>query len=224
MPSAQRSPSPPKSAPASGLREQNKIDKLRRIREAARALFIEKGFDDATTREIALRAGVGIGTVFTYAENKRDLLFLIANDDLDEVSRKAELGLREDASCLDNLLGFFRHHYRFFARQPELSRLLLREMTFYDAGRQASRFQETRERNIRAVGRIVGIAAGRGTLRLSEQPDFAGWVAFCVFQVELRRWLMGKSLNIADGMAQLERALRLCMAGWNAKPEALTRR
>ena len=104
MPSAQRRPSPPKSIPPGGLREQNKIDKLRRISEAARALFIERGFDDATTREIALRAGVGIGTVFTYAENKRDLLFLIANDDLDEVSRKAELGLREDASCLDNLL------------------------------------------------------------------------------------------------------------------------
>jgi AcrR family transcriptional regulator len=224
MPSVQRSPRPPKSVPLSSLREQNKIDKLRRIREAARALFIERGFDDATTREIALRAGVGIGTVFTYAENKRDLLFLIANDDLDEVSRKAERALRDDASCLDNLLSFFRQHYRFFARQPELSRLLLREMTFYDAGRQASRFQETRERNIRAVGRIVEIAAERGTLRLAEEPELAGWVAFCVFQVELRRWLLGKTLNLGDGMARLERALRLCMAGWGAKPEALAKR
>jgi AcrR family transcriptional regulator len=223
MPSVQRRPSPPKSVPASGLREQNKIDKLRRIGEAARALFIEKGFDDATTREIALRAGVGIGTVFTYAENKRDLLFLIANDDLDEVSRNAELGLRDDASCLDNLLGFFRLHYRFFAKQPELSRLLLREMTFYDSGRQASRFLETRERNIRAIGRIVEMAAERGTLRLTEKPDFVGWVAFCVFQVELRRWLMGKTLNLTDGMARLERALRVCMAGWGAKPEALAK-
>ncbi len=201
MPSAQRRPLPRKSS-RPGLREQNKIDKLRRIGEAARALFIEKGFDDATTREIALRAGVGIGTVFTYAENKRDLLFLIANDDLDEVSRNAEAGLRDDASCLDNLLGFFRLHYRFFAKQPELSRLLLREMTFYDSGRQASRFLETRERNIRALGRIVEMAAARGALRLTEKPDFVGWVAFCVFQVELRRWLMGKTLNLTDGMAR----------------------
>lgn len=214
----------PRPIPPTGLREQNKIDKLKRIREAARALFIEKGFDDATTREIAIRAGVGIGTVFTYAENKRDLLFLIANDDLEEITRKAELGLRDDASCLDNLLGFFRHHYRFFGRQPELSRLLLREMTFYDAGRQAHRFQETRERNIRAVGRIVSMAAEQGTLRIAEEPDFAGWVAFCVYQVELRRWLMGKRLDVTEGMARLERALRVCMAGWGAKPEALAKR
>jgi hypothetical protein len=89
---------------------------------------------------------------------------------------------------------------------------------------EASRFQETRERNFRAVGRIVEMAVERGALRLAEAPDFVGWVAFCVFQVELRRWLMGKTLNLTDGMARLERALRVCMAGWGAKPEALERR
>jgi hypothetical protein len=68
------------------------------------------------------------------------------------------------------------------------------------------------------------MAAERGTLRPSEEADFVGWVAFCVFQVELRRWLMGKTLNMADGMTRLERALRVCMTGWGAKPEALARR
>ena len=116
-----------------GQREKNKIDKLRRIKEAARELFLSKGFDDATTREIALRAGVGIGTVFIYADNKRDLLFLVANDELEETTSKAEASVRDDASCLQNLLTVFRHHYEFFGRQPELSRLMLREMTFYDS-------------------------------------------------------------------------------------------
>ncbi len=45
-------------------------------------MFIAKGFDDTTTREIAQRASVGIGTLFIYADNKRDLLFLVANDEL----------------------------------------------------------------------------------------------------------------------------------------------
>lgn len=211
----------PQSRPLTGQREKNKTEKLRRIRKAARELFVQNGFDETTTREIAIRAGVGIGTVFTYAENKRDMLFLVANDDLDEVTRKAEAGIRDDASCLKNLLGVFRHHYRFFAKQPELSRLLLREMTFYDSGRQASRFQNTRERNIRIVGSIVKMAAARGAIRVPEEPDFVGWVAFCVFQVELRRWLVNKELNIAAGMARLERALRLCMSGWGAKPAAM---
>ncbi len=70
-----------------GQREKNKLEKLQRIREAARELFVQKGFDETTTREIAVRAGVGIGTVFIYAENKRDLLFLVANDDLEAVTQ-----------------------------------------------------------------------------------------------------------------------------------------
>jgi AcrR family transcriptional regulator len=204
----------------SGQREKNKIEKLQRIREAARELFVQKGFDETTTREIAIRAGVGIGTVFTYAENKRDLLFLVANDDLDEVTRKAEASVSEDAACLENLLIVFRHHYKFFAAQPSLSRFLLREMTFYDSGRQANRFQKTRERNIQLIGNIVKQAAARKTIKIDD-PAFAGWVAFCIFQVELRRWLMNKELSIPSGMTRLERALRLCMAGWGAKPTAL---
>ena len=43
-----------------GLRERNKRDKLRRIRDAATELFLQKGFDDTTTRAIAQRAGVGL--------------------------------------------------------------------------------------------------------------------------------------------------------------------
>jgi AcrR family transcriptional regulator len=207
----------------SGQREKNKVEKLQRIREAARELFVQKGFDETTTREIAIRAGVGIGTVFTYAENKRDLLFLIANDDLDEVTRKAEVSVSDDASCLENLLTVFRHHYKFFAKQPSLSRFMLREMTFYDSGRQAKRFQDTRERNIKLIGSIVSQAADRKATKIEDPPEFVGWVAFCVFQVELRRWLMTKDLSVSSGMTRLERALRVCMNGWSAKPAALTK-
>ncbi len=205
----------------SGLREKNKLEKLQRIREATREFFIKKGYDDTTTREIALRAGVGIGTVFIYAKNKRDLLFLIANDELDEVARKSEAAVSDHASLLENLLAIFRQHYRFYAKQPALSRLLLREMTFYDSGPQAEIFQRTRERNIQLVCDVVIEALSKRLIRIDEDPEFAGWVMFCVFQVELRRWIMTKDLSLSAGMVRLERALRLCMTGWNAKPAAL---
>ncbi len=199
----------PPAGASPGLREKNKSEKLIRIKDAARKLFIAKGFDDATTREIARLAGVGIGTVFTYADNKRDLLFLIANEDLAKMMARAETSVRDDAPCLRNLLNVFRHHYEFFGRQPELSRLMLREMTFYDAGRQAAAFQATRDRIIRLAGRIVKTAVERGTVSSSEDPDFIGWVVFGIYQVELRRWLTAKKLDLELGIATLGRALRL---------------
>jgi AcrR family transcriptional regulator len=220
-PTSARKLSKPASVIPLGQRERNKIDKLRRIKEAARELFLSKGFDDATTREIALRAGVGIGTLFIYADNKRDLLFLVANDELEETTDKANASVREDASCLQNLLVVFRHHYEFFARQPELSRLMLREMTFYDSGRQAARFQTTRERVIALVGRIVKTELARGTIKAGEDASFIGWVAFCIYQVELRQWLMSKNLDLDEGMANLQRALELFMKGVAPTKEAL---
>src|SRR5262249_32316346 len=91
-----------------GRRELNKLDKLRRIQNAARQLFISRGYDETTTREIAARAGVALGTIFTYAANKRDLLFLVMNEGLRDVSERALAQVRPDRPLVENLLAALR--------------------------------------------------------------------------------------------------------------------
>jgi len=207
--------------PQFGRRERNKRDKLNRIKAAARKLFVAKGFDDATMREIAARAGVGLGTVFLYATNKRDLLFLIANDGLEEAAAAAEAAVRPQAPLLENLLAAFRHHYEFFAQQPILSRLVLREMTFYESGEQARAFQKTRDALIALIGNAVGLAVTHGGISSQEPPRLIGWAIFCIYQVELRRWLSDDDLDLRKGMNRLRRTLNVCITG--LKP-ALRRR
>jgi AcrR family transcriptional regulator len=207
-----------------GLRERNKRDKLKRIKDAARTLFVAKGFDDTTTREIALRAGVGLGTIFVYAENKRDLLFLIVNEELEEVTRAAGETIDPAASLLDNLLTVARLHYRFFGEQAALSRLVLREMAFYESGAQADRFQTTRQRLIELFGRSVELALAQRAIAVKEDPQFVGWTLFCIFQVELRRWLASDKSNLKAGLSALERALSLFINGLKPTPKAVKRR
>ena len=115
-----------------GRRELKKEDKLRRIREAARRQFIANGFDDASTRQIAMEAGVALGTLFLYAADKRDLLFLVVNDGLEDVAARAAAAVKPEASLIGNLIAAFRPLYEFFAEEPDLSRLTLREMMFYE--------------------------------------------------------------------------------------------
>ncbi|HEY8578886.1 MAG TPA: TetR/AcrR family transcriptional regulator, partial [Beijerinckiaceae bacterium] len=174
---------------AMGQRERNKADKLRRIKDATYELFTTKGFDETTTREIALRAGVGLGTVFTYADNKRDLLFLVANDDLEAAMGKARDSLAPGKPLAAALIDIFRPHYAFFARQPALSRLMLREMTFYDAGAQAARFKTTRENLLALIRTVVKAAKAEGSIASSRKDEEIAWVMFCIYQVELRRWV-----------------------------------
>jgi AcrR family transcriptional regulator len=204
---------PARKAGTPGRREANKLDKLRRIKDAARKLFVSKGFDETTIREIAAAAEVGLGTVFVYAANKRDLLFLLANEGLEDLTRRAETSVDPDAPLIDNLIGVFRHHYRFFAAQPAISRFVLREMTFYESGVQVRRFQKTREAVLDLLEHIVRLAAERQTIASSEAPDFIGWTAFSIYQVELRRWLSGDDLNLGAGIGRLRRALTLFVTG-----------
>lgn len=206
---------------APGLRERNKLDKERRIREAARDLFIAKGFDDATTREIAVRAGVGIGTVFTYADNKRDLLFLIANDELASMVHAGILNINRDSSFLHNVIRFFAPYYEFYEKQPDLSRMILREMTFYDAGRQVTRFRQTRIDIVEALSQVVKLAMDQGALRTKEEAKFIAWVIFAIFQVETRQWLRDSILSVTAGLDRLQRALTLLLKGLDATPAAL---
>jgi AcrR family transcriptional regulator len=206
---------------ALGQRERNKRDKLQRIKNAARELFVTRGYDDTTTREIALRAGVGMGTVFTYADNKRDLLFLIANEDLEQITQKSESEISSDSSLMTNLMVVFGNHYRYFMQQPELSRLMLREMLFYDSGQQSNRFKTTREKVISLVCRSVSFAKENKSLAKSCDEQLAGWVLFCIYQVELRNWLATDVLDLDAALARLRRALQVCLVGLAVTESAL---
>jgi AcrR family transcriptional regulator len=196
-----------------GRRELNKEDKLRRIKSAARSLFVKNGYDDASTREIAKRADVALGTLFSYAANKRDLLFLVVNDELDEVARRAAASVRHELSLTENLVSALSHVYEFFGREPRLSRLILREMQFYETGSQARRFGKTRERMLYLVTESVRIAQSKKEISRKESPETIGVVIFSIFQMDVRRWLSGKKISLPDGIANLRRGIRVVLDG-----------
>lgn len=211
--SVMKNPLAARPANAFGLRERNKLDKLRRIKDAATELFIKKGFDETTTRAIALRAGVGLGTVFVYAPTKRDLLFLIINEELEAVVDSLVDLSRKPRKMLDNLVRIFRAHYRYFGQRPTLSRLALREMIFYAAGPEAKKFLRTRERFIALIENVVRLAIDRKEVSPHADAKLVAWVIFSLYQIEIRHWLSSDDLDITKGVDFLKRQLILLMDG-----------
>lgn len=65
-----------------------------RITDAARELFIKKGYRGTTTREIASRAGVSEVTVFRKFGSKKNLLKRIMDESIERIS-PASKSLRE---------------------------------------------------------------------------------------------------------------------------------
>jgi AcrR family transcriptional regulator len=72
---------------------ETKIATRQRILEAARKLFFSKGFEAATTRDIADEAGIASGTLFNYFSTKEAMVAALATEatagmdaDLDETT------------------------------------------------------------------------------------------------------------------------------------------
>src|ERR1700688_2856084 len=127
--------------PTQGKREQKKLDKIRRIKQAAAQLFAKEGFDAATSHDIARRARVGKGTLFLYARDKRDLVFLIFNDEIAKIGKRAFAQADPEKPLLEQLVSVATGFYKGFAKNPQLSRILLAELFFY-RGKLAKEFYE----------------------------------------------------------------------------------
>ncbi|MFD3328982.1 TetR family transcriptional regulator [Streptomyces sp. NPDC058701] len=63
--------------------QQRSADRLARILDACAELLDETGYDNLSTRAVALRAGVPIGSVYRFFGNKRALAIALAHRNLD---------------------------------------------------------------------------------------------------------------------------------------------
>lgn len=177
-------------ASRAGLRARNKEEKLRRIVRAGRALFVQKGFDATTTRAIAARAGVAAGTFFLYFAEKRDLLFHLFQEEVSATEEEAFGTLPAEAPLAGQLTHLFGRFYAYYARDPRLSRVLLKELLFLERGERADLLAYT----LRFVGRVTELverARSRGELAPEEEPASVAEHAFALYIGGLVAWLSG---------------------------------
>jgi AcrR family transcriptional regulator len=100
-------------APASAKSEQRVQDILR----AAREVFSERGYENATTTDIAQRLGISEATVFTYFRGKRELCVRVISDWYDEIIATMEGGLPKDKPIAEQFAFIVRTHLRLFLIQ-----------------------------------------------------------------------------------------------------------
>ena len=65
---------------AANVKDSSLVEERReRIVRAALAVFGEKGFGAATTRDVGIRAGLTQGTLYNYVRTKEDILYLVCD-------------------------------------------------------------------------------------------------------------------------------------------------
>lgn len=198
----------------SGLREQKKAEKLQAIREAAWALFAEKGFEDTTVREICERAHIAAGTLFLYVADKHDLLILLFGERVEEAQRRA-LARLPKGGLLDQVLHIFGALFDFYAEDPRLSRSVVRNLLFTE-GAAASRLRGLEAELFTRIAGLVVEAQARGELRQSVEPYPVTVHLFSLYFMALLSMLNGLADRASlDG--QLRAQADLLMQGISAQ-------
>jgi len=214
MATSSRSAIPEPRAP--GRRERNKRDKWTRIERAARAEFARHGFDGAALRAIAVRARVATGTLFLYARDKRELLFLVFQDEARRIFAEARVAAAAERTLVGALMGVFGRFLDFYARDPELSAAILREFFFrpYEPERLGALTREYAA----LVAELVGAARERGELRRDVPLAVAAGALFAHYAYWVQAWLGSRLVARAEAEAGLRRALALQIEGLRPAP------
>lgn len=201
-----------RNEPAHGTRRgRGKLDKLARIEKAGRALFARRGFDATTTRAIAARADIGIGTLFLYFAKKEDLLVHLFHRDIGAVVEEMFAGLPA-RPLRSQLLHVFDALYAYYARDPALSRVFIKELLFLDAPRRDRVTAFTLD-FLERLAALITAAQARGEIGATLEPRQLAYAAFGLYCFTLINWLGGVIDDREVARAQLRASLDLLLAG-----------
>lgn len=214
------------SVSALSVRERGKQRRRNRIKEAARAVFLERGYEAAATREIAERAEVSLGTLFAYAPTKPELLLMIVNDDLELLDRSEFVSWPDDEPLIDAFMAFSQKNFAYWAKHPELARQARREiggvLMGRPAGPEAIRFAAVKPQLLSELANLFARKQKAGRLTSKAEPALMAELWWCVYNQQLHSWLSDEKPNVRKGMERLQQLFLLMMHGLDAAPVEMT--
>jgi AcrR family transcriptional regulator len=111
-----------------GRQTPRRMRRAAEILDAARATFLEKGFNGASVSEIAAKVGVVEGLVYAYYPTKRDLLNAVLGGMYEPLILEIEQSFSRLAGFRSRLRFLIWRHLRVYVEEPNLSRLVLHEV------------------------------------------------------------------------------------------------
>lgn len=208
-----------KRAPPS--REARKEDKRARLRDAAWALFTSTGYDATTTKAIAEQAGVASGTLFLYARDKADLLFLVFHERLAAAVDEGLRSLPAGAPLLEQLMHLYAGFFRVYAVAPEVARAFIRELPGAD-GPNAQVVNQLTKSLLSHIGGLIQRAQANGEIAVDVPPMLLAQNTFGLYFMAVLTWL--SKLTTLEGALDplLRSSLALQLRGLGPRRGAAT--
>jgi TetR/AcrR family transcriptional regulator, fatty acid metabolism regulator protein len=197
-----------KSSTVTALPKRRKSVRRAEILAAARAVFLEHPYEQASITQIAERAGCVVGTIYGYFENKRELFDAVLAAFYDELIADIEPRFAVIEGTADRLRYLVARH---------LQKVLDRE-----ARGGESYFGSTLHRLNRRYAQYVTRTLTDGIARGELRPDLDPLMARDFLFGGLEHWVrnaVGRGRR-NDATAMAREMVRMLLDGWAARPTA----
>ena len=202
-----------RSETISGKRRQAQKDETRKmILKSSRDLFNDLGFEKTSTRAIASRAGVGVGTVFSHFPDKSSLLIAALLDDLNATQADAMKSMPEKRPVCDRFIHLARFFYAYYAKRPDLSRTLLKELWFVK-GEWGEKLTVQAFEFVLLIGDMLESAKKQGEIRPEADTLLCARAFFSNYLIVLYEGLNSPDIDVEAMLDTLKGLLDQLLAG-----------
>ena len=140
-------------------------ERRQEILDAARRVFVDKGYDNATMNDIAAAADLSAGSIYRYFENKRDLIAAASNACIDEDLEVWSTELPEGITPGEAFLALGQQTKADFAAEGRTDECVLRLESYLACYRDAElrdRIVPKMEESVRLLADFVRAAQDSG--------------------------------------------------------------
>jgi AcrR family transcriptional regulator len=200
----------------SGIRQKRRAKTQSAILRATAALITKKGFGQTSVEDIAHRAQVGVGTVYSYFGSKNALLLALMQRDTGDLLKEGEAVLSQPGGKPESVLtDLFWIYARGFLGRYE--RKMLREVfavAFYqpkELGRELTRLDY---QLMQQVGRLIEKHQRDRALKKSLPVEQAALVLYAAFAIAVMMYLQDAEMSLESVRAQIAASIELILRDW----------
>jgi TetR/AcrR family transcriptional regulator, fatty acid metabolism regulator protein len=185
-------------------RSTGQEDKRRLILDAAVRVFARKGYHTCRVGDIAEEAGVAHGLLYHYFRSKEELLETIFRETWRDVLDAVRSVEESDETARDRLAGVAKILLRSWRRDPDLVRVLVREVT--RSSHLQQRIDEI-DQAFAGLERIIARGQEEGEFRTDLNPRMVSYVFYGALEEILTGWVLGQLDDGDDQVAVAEQTV-----------------
>ncbi|MBX2830434.1 MAG: TetR/AcrR family transcriptional regulator [Rhodospirillales bacterium] len=201
------------------IRATKREETRQKILEAARNCLDCGDFEQASTREIAKRAGVAEGTIFSHFATKEELVICCISAQMAEAIEKGLYTMDPEWCFVDKLMHLASYRFAQIGLNPRLWQVIMKQIVF-SARKGAVNDVLQSSGLIQAVQGLIEEAQLTGELNSNLSPELIRKSLMALILFTIHEHMSHQNFDCEDMCATLRELVEAQVIGlWASKPE-----